>query len=235
MVDRLDCLRHDAVVRSDDQHNDIRNGRAARAHGGKRFVSGRIEEGNRLASDRDGICADMLRNAARFALGDIRAPDLVEKRRLAVVDVPHHRNHRRTGHIIFIACGFCLINFAERFLGGLFRFILQFDPQIGGDIGGGIVIERIVDRLCDPLFEQPLCDLDGRDAKFFAEYLQRDVFRRHDGMFDLDRLHRLLFLLFDAQFSVSALVLVEIGNGDLLFYKGALGYRLFLFDIGLIV
>ena len=44
----------------------------------------------------DVIGADVLRDAARFAARDARAPDRVEQRRLAVVDVAHHRHDRRT-------------------------------------------------------------------------------------------------------------------------------------------
>ena len=40
---------------------------AAGAHGGEGLVAGGIEEGNYPAVDGDGIRADMLGNAARFA------------------------------------------------------------------------------------------------------------------------------------------------------------------------
>ena len=96
VVDRLDGLRHDAVVRRDDEHDDIRDGRAARAHGGERLMARRVEEGDRLAAHGDGVGADVLGDAARLARRDVGAADLVEQRRLAVVDVAHDRDDGRT-------------------------------------------------------------------------------------------------------------------------------------------
>ena len=43
--DRLLRLRHDAVVRGDDQHRDVGHLRAAGAHGREGLVAGRVEEG----------------------------------------------------------------------------------------------------------------------------------------------------------------------------------------------
>jgi hypothetical protein len=42
----------------------------------------------------DVVRADVLRDAARFAFGDLRLADGVEQRRLAVVDVAHDGDHR---------------------------------------------------------------------------------------------------------------------------------------------
>ena len=54
--DRLDGLRHGAVVGRHHQHHDVRDLGAARAHRGERLVAGRVEEGDhaarRLARDR---------------------------------------------------------------------------------------------------------------------------------------------------------------------------------------
>lgn len=54
-------------------------------------------------------------------------------------------------------------------------------------------------------------------------------------MIDLDRLHRLLFLLFNAQFAVTALIFVEVFNTDLLFDKGTLADRALGIGIRLVV
>ena len=45
MRDRLGRLRHDAVVRGDDQHDNVGHLGAARAHGREGGVAGRIDEG----------------------------------------------------------------------------------------------------------------------------------------------------------------------------------------------
>ena len=68
---------------------------AAGAHHRERFVTRRVEEHDAAAADVDRIRADVLRDAAGFALGDLRLADRVEQRRLAVVDVAHDGDDRR--------------------------------------------------------------------------------------------------------------------------------------------
>ena len=48
--DRFDRLRHDRVVRRDDEHDDVRDLGAARAHGRERLVARRVEERDHLAA-----------------------------------------------------------------------------------------------------------------------------------------------------------------------------------------
>ena len=97
MIDRFLGLRHDAVVGRHDQHHDVGDLRAAGAHHRERGVAGRVEEHDALAGVFAGahqIGADVLRDAAGFALGDARLADRVEQRRLAVIDVAHDRDDR---------------------------------------------------------------------------------------------------------------------------------------------
>ena len=49
VVERLDGLRLDAVVRGDDEYGDVRNLSAARAHRGEGLVARRVEEYERVA------------------------------------------------------------------------------------------------------------------------------------------------------------------------------------------
>ena len=49
VADRLDGLRHHAVVRRHHQHHDVGDGGAAGAHGGERLVARRVDEGDLLA------------------------------------------------------------------------------------------------------------------------------------------------------------------------------------------
>ena len=96
MIDRFSRLRHDAVIGGDDEHDHVGDLRAARAHQRERFVARRVEEDDAAAvADVDVIRADVLRDAAGFALGDLRFANRVEQRRLAVIDVAHHGDHRR--------------------------------------------------------------------------------------------------------------------------------------------
>ena len=108
MIDGFQCLRHDTVVRRDNEHDDIRDIRAARAHGTERCVTGRVEErdlrqflfafwmrhGNRVS-------ADVLRDAAGLACGDIRLANHVEQRCFAVVNVTHDGDDRRARLEVF--------------------------------------------------------------------------------------------------------------------------------------
>ena len=85
VIDGLDRLRHDAVIGSDNQHDDIGHVRTARAHFCERGVARRIEEGDLLslflpgALRRDLVAADMLGDASGFALDHIRSAQRIEQ------------------------------------------------------------------------------------------------------------------------------------------------------------
>ena len=95
VIDRLDRLRHEAVVRGDDEHDDVRDIRAAGAHGREGCVARRIEKSDRRALCIDAVGADVLRDAAGFARRDARLANRVHQRGLAVIDVAHERDDRR--------------------------------------------------------------------------------------------------------------------------------------------
>ena len=97
VVDRLDRLRHQAVVGRDHQDDDVGDVGAARAHLGEGLVARRVEEGDlRLVRQRHLIGADMLGDAAGFARDHVGAAQRVEQRGLAVIDMAHDRDDRRT-------------------------------------------------------------------------------------------------------------------------------------------
>ena len=96
VVDGLDRLRHDAVIGRDDQDGDIGDLGAAGAHGRERFVAGRIEEGDLAVLGLDRVGADVLGDAAGFAGSDRCRTDAVQNRGLAVVDMAHDDDDRRT-------------------------------------------------------------------------------------------------------------------------------------------
>ena len=97
MVDGLDGLGHHAVVGGDDEHDDVGDLRAAGPHGGERLVARRVDERDRVVVPLDLVGADVLGDAAGLARDDVGGADLVEQQRLAVVDVAHDRDDRRTG------------------------------------------------------------------------------------------------------------------------------------------
>ncbi len=108
VAQRFQCLRHDAVIRRDNEHDDVRDVRAACAHGTERRMTGRVEESDLceplfLVRMRDGnrISADVLRDAAGFARRDVRLADDVEQRCFTMVNVTHDGDDRRARLEIF--------------------------------------------------------------------------------------------------------------------------------------
>ena len=96
MVNRLNGLRHYAVVRCHHKDCNIRSVRAAHTHGGEGFMSGRIQEGDVTAVQRNGICTDVLRDAAGLALGYVRLTDRIQQGSLTVVNVTHNADYGRS-------------------------------------------------------------------------------------------------------------------------------------------
>jgi hypothetical protein len=156
--DRLYRLRHHPVVGGDDEHDDIRHSRAARAHGGEGGMTGRVEEGDLLAAtELDLIGADMLGDAARFAGNYVCLAQRVEQRRLAVIDMAHHRDHGRAGpqrrFIVFAALQALQ---HVRFRDALDR-VAVFRRHEFGRIG----VDRVVDGRHHAVLHQDLDDVDG--------------------------------------------------------------------------
>ncbi len=156
VIQRLDGLRHDAVVRRDDQHDDVGDVRAAGAHGAERRVAGRVEERDLrqlLFAFRvrhgNGVGADVLRDAAGLARRDVRFADDVEQRGFAVVNVAHDGDDRRARLEIFrlvvnVEFDFFLDRVDDAFaLRPLFHFKLEtvFRAKLLGDF----FVNRLVD------------------------------------------------------------------------------------------
>ena len=76
-----------AIVSRHDQDGDVSDREPAFAHGGKGFVSRRVDECDELFVLLHLIGADMLGDAAGFASGHVGLANRVEEGRLAVVDV----------------------------------------------------------------------------------------------------------------------------------------------------
>ena len=97
MTNRFYRLRHNPVVRRNNQNNNVGNFRTAGAHLGKCRVPRRIDKRYALTVFQANLIrTDMLRNPAGFMAGNVRRTQVVQQRRLAVVNVPHNRNNGRT-------------------------------------------------------------------------------------------------------------------------------------------
>src|SRR3954451_476271 len=100
VVERLDRLRHDAVVGRDDQDDDVGHLRATGTHRGERLVTRGVDEGDRplvvVELGDDLVGADVLGDAAGLPRHHDGVADGVQELRLAVVDMAHDGHDRRT-------------------------------------------------------------------------------------------------------------------------------------------
>ncbi|TPW01439.1 MAG: Uncharacterized protein FD124_3706, partial [Alphaproteobacteria bacterium] len=187
VIDGLDGLRHDAVVGGHNQHDDVGDLGAARAHRRERRVAGGIEERDALAVLQAHLVgADVLRDAARFAGDNVGFAERVEQRGLAVVDVAHDGHDRRARGQIF-----------RRVLGAGKAFL---DVRLGdaahgvavlfGDKLGGVGVEHRRQRHRRALLEHVLDDVGGAGGHARGEILHRDGLGNDDVAGDLRLLAR---------------------------------------------
>ena len=173
-MDRLNGLRHDAVIGGDDEHDDIGDFGAAGAHGGKRGVAGRIDESDPAAGRRSHLVgADMLRDAAGFAGRYVGQADGVEQRRLAVIDVAHDGDDRGARLQV---CR--IVGHVEH---ALFDIRLGNAPhamsKLLGDELGGVGVDRIGDLRHVTLLHQDADHVDRALGHAIGQLLDRDRFR----------------------------------------------------------
>src|SRR5690606_14763910 len=148
VVERLDGLRHDAVVRRHHEDHDVGRLGAPGPHGGERLVARRVDEGDPAAVLLDLVGADVLRDAAGLALDHVGVADAVEQLGLAVVDVAHDGDDRRARP------GLVLGDLAEQLVEA--ELALQLDllllarvdePDVGADLGGEELDHLVGQRL----------------------------------------------------------------------------------------
>jgi hypothetical protein len=180
VVDRFACLRHDAVVSRDDENDDVGHTSAAGAHQRERFVAGRVEKHNPPAVDVGRIGADVLRDAARLALGDLGHPNRVEQRRLAVIDVAHDRDDRRALHQI------SRVDLTGLHLGELFLEAANqhLCAEAARDHRCRLAIERGVDGHHHPAIHQLLEDVLCLDLQLVRQVLDGHAFGQGDELGD---------------------------------------------------
>ena len=99
MVDRLDSLRHYAIIRRNYQYRYIRALRASCSHGRKSFVPGRVQECNFFAACVYGISTDMLGNTACFASRNMGLTNRVQQGGFAMIHMAHNSYNRRTNRL----------------------------------------------------------------------------------------------------------------------------------------
>ena len=177
MADSLFGLGHDAVIGGYDQHGDVGNLSAARSHGGERFVPGGVEEGDKAVVVVDLIRADVLRDAAGFAVHDVGLAYGVEQGCLAVVDVSEDGYDWwalfEHGRVVVFGRGY------DRTRAGLIFERQNLKAERGGDFGDELVLHDLVDGEHVAATHELLDDLDGRGfhqvGKVVDDYCQRDL------------------------------------------------------------
>src|SRR5205814_2068195 len=143
-----------------NEHDDVGDLRAARTHGRERFVARRVEERDVLPTrQRDVVGADVLRDTAGLTGDDVGLADVVEQRRLAVVDVAHDRNNgwARLELLLGVFDGRRRLE-----VGGVFLLLHCLETEFAGDELDLIEVEALVDGDHQPeVLEGKADDLDG--------------------------------------------------------------------------
>ena len=191
VIDGLDRLRHEPVVRGHDQDNNVRHRGSARAHGRKSGVARRIEESDGLPFVFHPVGADVLGNPAGFARRHPRLADRIHERRFAVIDVSHKRNDGRAELELL----FLFDNGRRRRHHHLFdlvhasafeaHFFFEHESVALGNLRGDVRLDRLVD-----VGENVKVHQLGNELMSFQS--QFDGQLAHDnGRFDMDDVLRL--------------------------------------------
>ncbi len=195
VVDRLDGLRHHAVVRRYDEDDQIGHLGAAGSHGREGRMARGVDEGDGAARRRgDLIGADMLGDAAGLARHDRGLPDRVEQRRLAVIDMAHDGDHGRTLQQVVVVAGLVEETFLDVRLGDAPHRM----AEILGDELGHVGVDHIGDLGHVALLHQHLDHIHGPLRHAVGEILDRDGLGQHDlagqlllGLLSAESLHAL--------------------------------------------
>ena len=167
--DRFGGLRHDAVVRGDDEHRDVGDVGPAGPHFGERFVARRVNEGDLAIVGGDLVGPNVLGDPAGFTRGDVDAHQTVQQRRFAVVDVAQERHDRRPrlkGLLIILA----VLDLGDQLV--LERLVIpQFEVQVEfrGEQLGGLKVNVGVDVDHHAMAHENFHDLRQRHPGCLAE------------------------------------------------------------------
>ena len=192
VVDRLDGLRHDAVVRRNDQDRDVGHLRAAGAHGRERRMARGVQEGDLLVVYLDAVRADVLGDATGLALGDLGLADRVQQRGLAVVDVAHDHHDRIARHEVLLTV---LALVEQLLLDRDVDFLLDLAAHLLCDDGRSVEIDDLGHGRHHAQLDQALDHVRRGALHAGGQLADRDLVRDHDLDRDLlERGHLLLAL-----------------------------------------
>ena len=178
VINRFCRLRHHAVISGHYQHDDVGTLGTTGTHGGKRRVTGSIQERNHAVTGFDVIGADMLGNATRFTRSNAGTTDIIQQRGLTVVNVTHDSHHRcaRPG-ITFLTMVF------QRFDQRVFNRVCadQFDlvTHLFDDQLGDIALNHLVDGGHDAQTEQRLHNRGTLDGHLLGKVGHRNAIAQY--------------------------------------------------------
>ena len=140
VLNGFDGLRHDAVVPRHHEHHDIGDAGTTGAHRSEGLVTGRVEEGDLLlVLGGHLIGADMLGDATGLALHHVGPAQRIEQAGLAVIDMAHDGDDRRTERQILVD-----IDFADHALFDVaFRNTHDVVAEFGQHQFGGVLIDFV--------------------------------------------------------------------------------------------
>ena len=225
VVDGLDGLGHDAVIGSHDQNRDIGHVRTAGTHGGECLVARRVEEGDQAVVDLDLISTDGLCDAAGLARGNVGLADGVKDTGLAVVNVAHDADDRRTLHQIF---GGVLFLREQALFDGDVDFVLDLGVELLRQQRSGVEIDDVVDGVHLAHLHELGDDLTGLLLQAGSQLTDGDLVGDGDlqlrvaGLFQLDALQTLELGLALALLELLALALAALGELLLVALRGRL-------------
>ena len=195
-------LGHHAVVGGNHQNDDVGGLSATGAHGRKGFMARGVEEGDDAARRLHMVGTNVLRNAAGFTGRNLGTTNVVEQRGLAVVDVAHDRDDRRTRQSgIFDVLQFTEDGFGIVRLGGdgLVAHFLDDEHR-------RVLIEHLVDRDHLPHLHEGLDHFGGLDGHLVGKVRNADRLRH------LNFTHHLLLNLLNG-FGMTVAVLAATAAG----------------------
>ena len=178
MVDCFNGLGHNTVIRRNNKDCNIGAESSSGAHGGERFMTGGVKEGDVSAAlGLNSVCTDVLGDAAGFACGNVRLTDNVKDGGFAVVNVTHYAYNRVAGNKIARVV-LAVVNKAVFY--GHNYLVLNLCADIHGNKGGGVIIYGFVDGNHHALHHKALDNLRGGYFQLERKVTHGDFVRKGD-------------------------------------------------------
>ena len=184
MINGLNGLRFNAVIRSYNQYGNIRRLGTAHTHRREGLMSRRIEEGNRsrLSVYFDGnlISTDRLGDSAMLFTGYIGISDRIQDGRLTVVNVSHYSHNRRTCLEILLFIHFRILYKLGNDIH--FLFLLTKNIVLHGNILRIFIRKLRVQGYDLPFQEELLNDIRRLLLHLLRKLFNRNHFRKRNGL-----------------------------------------------------